>query len=414
MKSIFLHVKWFLYNIITIIIGVFIRRDKCIWLFGAWMGERYADNPRALYQYLHFNKEQYNIKKVIWITDSIDIQKELCNAGFECYIRKSFKGIYYHFKAGIHVICNMYDNINGYRGDILGRLSYGAVKVQLWHGVGIKAVSNMRNSYSRRKSSYIKNFLRKFFDKGIFSPGGWNTCFWLACGTENRRVLRLDHGIDDEKRVINSTYPRFLESLYVLDTELVMLSKIEEERKKGKKIIAYIPTFRNDYSQYIYPTDIEGFQLFIEKNNIVWMEKRHLVAHEQRNEVVCSNMLHLPSEFDINIILNQIDLLISDYSSVITDAVKWNIKTLNYIPDFVKYRDEDRGFVADYDLYNPGWKVYDSGKLLETISRALENDYFDKKTEDYYKKTYEELIGVENFSYESLMNSIFNKIKENN
>ena len=63
--------------------SIFYHRDPSIVLFGAWFGERFADNSRNLYQYLFTNKEQYGLSHVVWVTRSADIMKEMLNMGYE-------------------------------------------------------------------------------------------------------------------------------------------------------------------------------------------------------------------------------------------------------------------------------------------------------------------------------------------
>ena len=64
-KKIYLYIRNIFCNIITIFFNLFIKRDKKIWLFGAWMGDTFSDNPRFLFQFLHCNKNQYGIKSCI-------------------------------------------------------------------------------------------------------------------------------------------------------------------------------------------------------------------------------------------------------------------------------------------------------------------------------------------------------------
>lgn len=53
------------------------HRNKRIVLVGAWMGTKFADNSRYLYQYLFANKKKLGLKKVIWITRNKDVNELL-------------------------------------------------------------------------------------------------------------------------------------------------------------------------------------------------------------------------------------------------------------------------------------------------------------------------------------------------
>jgi len=44
-------------NLAVCVYGLFFKRDNKIILVGAWMGEKFADNSRFLFQYLTSHKE---------------------------------------------------------------------------------------------------------------------------------------------------------------------------------------------------------------------------------------------------------------------------------------------------------------------------------------------------------------------
>ena len=408
MKSIYNHLKWLFYNILTIISNMFIKRNNKIWLFGSWMSERFADNSRALYQFLHFNKEIYDIERVVWVTSKKEIYKELNDNGFECYMLNSKKSLYFHLKAGIHVGCNMYDNINDYKGDIYGRFSFGAKKIQLWHGIGVKAVGELRKNSSDREQHIcsIKRKLKKYFSYPIFFPGGWNNCYWLVSGIENKKVITDEFAVNN-KRIISAIYPRFFTSLFFTEKEKKVIEEITYYKSKGYSIIMYFPTFRKKYDRYVAPEDALHFDDFLLRNKIMWIKKSHLASTYNKEYDNFNNKIILDAEFDINTILKYADLVISDYSSIITDAIFLNIRTINYIPDFDYYKNIDRGFVGDYDVYNPGWKVFNIDSLCFMIEKALYGNYFDFQMKDRYRLSYKLLIDSSNKNLNDLVKEIF-------
>ncbi len=56
------------YNLFTLIVNLFIWRNKKVILFGSWMGDKFTDNPRFMFQYLHAHRDEYDIKKLVWVT----------------------------------------------------------------------------------------------------------------------------------------------------------------------------------------------------------------------------------------------------------------------------------------------------------------------------------------------------------
>ena len=63
-----------------------VKPQKNLWIFGAWYGEKYFDNPKFLFEYV---KLSYPNIKVIWITKD----KSICDNKNFIY-KNSFKAYY--------------------------------------------------------------------------------------------------------------------------------------------------------------------------------------------------------------------------------------------------------------------------------------------------------------------------------
>ncbi len=403
MKNKLKRFKWLIFNTATIIINIFIKRDKRIWLFGAWMGNKFADNSRFLFQYIHENLEQSHIHEVVWVTRNKAVYDELSHMGYKVFMCGTKESLYYHFKAGVHLICNMYDDIAEHPGDIDGRFSWGATKIQLWHGVGIKACGGLRKNIIKPRRNKPFAWITK---TGFLTPGGWNKSYWLVTSAENGRVALCDHGAVTHQKLIYSSYPRFNNAIKLLDSEKTILNQILQRKKSGYRVVIYLPTFREDYRKFVQPNKIDGFVEYLLENKILWIEKKHFASNLQDN-IDGTNILVLKQEFDVNILFDYCDLIITDYSSVITDAIAKNIRTLNYVPDYDYYTEEDRGFVADFSLYNPGILVKQHSDLISEINKTLSENYFDLETSEKYLKTKEFLIGEKIDNYSTILDKIW-------
>lgn len=372
MKSKLYRLLCLLTNLLIYVLNLFIRRDKQIWLFGAWMGNIFSDNPRYLYQYVCENKAALSVKKVIWVTRNIHVYTQLKEAGHIVYICGTFKSFYWHIKAGVHVICDIPNNTGRFHGDIDGLFSWGATKLQLWHGVGIKACGRLKNdSLNYKGLRFNKNFRHYFY------PGGWDKCYWLVTSKEDARVKTLDFNLD-EKQLIISCYPRHCKNLKCFDSEQHVLELLHRLQEDGKKLVIYLPTFRSGDSEnsFIAPVLINGFLPFIETNDIIWIEKRHSASTYHMDKIENPNILYLDSDFDINLIYDYVDVVISDYSSSTSDAIAKDVRVLHYVPDYEHYEKNDRGFVADYHSYHPGIVVRVPEDFLSALKETLSDSYF--------------------------------------
>lgn len=400
-------VGYLLVNLVVCLANLVIARTPKVWLFGAWMGDKFADNTRYLFQYLNQNKDMYAIKTVVWVTRNRVIYETLFKMDCKVYMMHSAMSYYYHLRAGFHFICNMYSQTGKYKGDILGSLSCGAKKIQLWHGIGIKACGKMTNEAKRRIASNNSRIgkLKDALSIKILSPGCWKECFFVASSEENARVAVHDYGHSNE-RILIALPPRLLKTLYLTDMEINAIEIIKRAKNEAKKVILYLPTFRDQQSElYKHPTTIAGFEDFLKGNGLMWIEKRH-TASTYGGEHLCENSMELSDDIDINVILDHVDLVITDYSSVSSDCIFKGIKVLSYIPDFQIYAHDDRGFVNDYDLYYPGPKVHRFEELFGNIKNALLESFFDSETEKRYVAAKNLLFAKGFDSYDSIMQQI--------
>lgn len=352
-----------------ILCGIVVGRSKKNILFGAWGGQNFSDNPRFLFQYLFENKNELGLDTVIWATRNEKVKREMEELGYSCVLIGTEESKYWHLKCGVHILNNATDEMPRLEPDIDVKYSAGAKRLQLWHGVGIKACSRLQ------KNAKELSWLRKKYVDNIsflFQLGMWKKCYFLATSEENKRVAIHDYGIN-EKRIIVANYPRLCDCPRLNKDEEDIVSFIKQLRDRYK-IILYLPTFREDYSSYVDPNRIEGFNDFLAKNSFIWIQK----AHNAERSVIFSleeqNIISLESKFDINLIYKYVDMVISDYSSATSDAIANDVMTVDYCPDLDYYENKDRGFVAPFESYHIGNLVLNPDMLFETIKRFINVD----------------------------------------
>lgn len=363
-KSIFGFVVNNFINLLVLLMNLFIWRTKKIWIFGSWFGESFSDNSRFLFQYVSNHKEKYGIKRAIWMTRSDSVFSELRGQNYDVMRINTLKGFFFHIRSGVHVICNN-ASFSGHKHDINTYLSFGAKKIQLWHGVGIKACGRLK---LRRPNSLMPRLYYNFINR-YGQPGMWGRCYQLVTSDENKRVAIQDFAIMPKKTIM-AYYPRNCSGQILLGNEKEFIERLLSAKEKHK-IILYLPTFRNDLANYIPPTAIEGFCSFLRDHNYVWIQKKHSADNNSGDFKEESCIINLDSKFDVNTLYDYVDLLITDYSSASSDAIAKNKMTLEYCPDYDYYKNEDRGFVNDFSLYHIGEMVTDPSVLFEEIERRI-------------------------------------------
>lgn len=388
------------YNIETMLHTLFLRRNKNVVLVGAWMGEKFADNSRYLYQYLFHNKKELGLSDVIWATRNSKVNDMLNKMGYTSCLIGTKESKYWHLKAGTHIICNMAFDQAKYLADIDTKYSCGAKKIQLWHGVGVKSVGASSNN--ARRNPHKSSFFHGSKFATLLSQGCWNESYVL-CTSEYNVGVNQSYMNRTDGHFFISCYPRNCGCIQYLESEKEVLNKIT----KYHTVLMYLPTFRSNYDDYTHPLTDSCFLEYLKSNGILWIEKPHSASDFDYSEIDCvDNVLLLDPEFDVNVLYDHITCLVSDYSSAVLDSIYRNIPTIMYIPDVEVFKNGDVGFLFDIEEYFDGIITKDINSLIQIIEEVKDGAFFDDKRISVFSKASKQFFGNIKSSYHDLWDSI--------
>ncbi len=390
-------------------------RDKHIWLFGSTFGRRFADNPRYFYLYVsqHSDRVSKQVKadisdwekagyvfiedknckgiRPIWISHDKGIVSFLNESGYEAYYHHSVKGIWYALRGKVY----LFDN---YSKDINFWLSAGALKINLWHGVGNKCINydNKHDKVRHPKNAWekFKYFPRRLSDE---KPSHYILTTSPMMSGIFARAFQVP-----ESHVIEAGYPRNdiffeesdLHNLYQRE-EQVLMEYIEEWETAGKAILGYLPTFRPSEIKFFEVCELAEFNSYLKANNMVLVCKLHpkSACKEAFEKVQHSNIYIVSSEVDVNCFLGKLDLLIADYSSVYSDYMLLNRPVVAFHYDYEDYSKDTRDAYFDFEEYMPEIRAYNMAELEESIQRVLQRDEAADKRKRFREKLYKDVNG---------------------
>lgn len=344
-------------------------RSKNIWLFGSTFGRRFADNPRYAYLYINqFHKEDV---RCIWITHNKEVAQFLNNKGMEAYYYHSFKGIWYSLRGKVYI----YDN---YAKDISFWLSGGATKINLWHGTATKKINqdnkfdyyrNPRNGWERFKTMprrisdekphhYILSTSKQMAPilAGAF---GTDMSHTLVVGHPRNDILMRDDLVD-----------------ICTDNEVSIVKKLETLRSNGKKLIFYVPTFRDSESKFFDVVDLDKLNMFLKERDYIWCNKLHIKSKLKKKfeSIELSNIVNIDADADPATLLPYCDFMVADYSSIYLDYMFLDRPAVAFPFDYEEYITHSRECYFDYEDYMPEQKVYSFEELCLAIDSIFEND----------------------------------------
>jgi CDP-glycerol glycerophosphotransferase len=321
---------------------------KNLWIFGSWFGEKYFDNPKFLFEYV---KQVNNDIQVVWITKN----KSICNK-VDIVYKYSFKGLYFSFFGEIYIVSH------STLVDVFPFVNNKVKKViQLWHGIPIKKIGyddklHMYNSFKNNIQLIIFPFLQ---DK-----------FSLVIASSKSDQINMASAFNiDVSHVKITGYPR----------NDIFARKLKTQERRYK--ILYGPTLRNNINSEINLFDDFGFDKekiinFLEGNKIyldIKMHPANQIDRKFKDSIQSKYINFLESKSEINDILKDYSLVISDYSGLYVDFLLTN-KPIIFAPfDYEKYIAKDRELYYDYNQVTPGPKCKDWNEVIEWIAK-FKND----------------------------------------
>lgn len=321
-----------------------IPRSKKIWIFGAWYGEKYSDNSKWLFEYvLEHNPEI----KAIWITKSDKIYNKLKSQNLSVYKANTIKSYYFTLRAGFCFLTSGSVDVDAF-------FLNGCKQVWLWHGMPLKKIGFEDDSY-KPLSSFKKTVIN------LICP--YNT-------------LRIDYTISSA-----SFFDKFLSASFKLpDSHILKYGQprcdvfftnkrddyIVKIRNKftNCKIILYMPTFRMPQlgqGERFNPFSLEfGFddKLFadiLERKNIIFLYKPHFVDADIKISINSNRFMYITDDDydDLYAVLNSVDALATDYSSVYFDFLCAKKKIFLLPFDYSDYINKSRShFFNMYEHMN--------------------------------------------------------------
>lgn len=254
--------------------------------------------------------------------------------------------------------------------------------IQLWHGTPIKKLFLDSNELHQNKNIY--NYRARKYNKLIKHN------YFITDTKEINSVFNTAFPMQETK-IISSGYPRnqFLIE-HNEDNQLISQIKEDLQLNNHKQTILYVPTWRdNKEEQYLleFPKEITDHY------NIIYK------CHIEDKNIKKTNYID-PLDYETQQLILVADMLISDYSSIIFDALTIDKKVYLYTPDFESYKYHRGLYEEVFNTVNQN-QYFESNKMFEAISNQ------------HYIKVNSKYINKNNHSYETIQSIIDKHMNKN-
>ena len=347
-------------------------------LFESFMGRKYVDSPKAIYEYM-LNSKEYEDYEFVWFFNNPEEYKELeKNPRTKVYKYGSKK--YFELYA-----TSKYWITNSRVPDTILKKK-NQIYVQCWHGTPLKKLGfdievqggNAMNSLKDIRYKYQVDSKKYTY---MVSPSKFCTEKYIS-------AFNLK-AVGKEDIVIEKGYPRNDFLLNYTDKDV---KKIKKELKvpENKKVILYAPTWRDNQHTsgvgYTYKTAVDFDKLKEELGDeyIILFRAHYFVANSFDFKKYKGFVYDVCNYDDINHLYVISDILITDYSSVFFDYSILKRPMLFYMYDLEEYQGTLRDFYFDINEL-PGPIIQEEKDLIKEIKKT-EKFKYDKKYKAFNDK----------------------------
>lgn len=331
--------------------------DERVVFFESFQGRNYSCSPKAMFEEMR-DSGDYNDYEFIWSFRNVHrpgkiLQKLVgSDKGPKISIVKYETFSYYKALAKAK-----YWVLNSNTRKFL-KPTDEQVYIQTWHGTPLKKIgldvpgSDLDYAHEGEKFSYMIS-PSKYCSEKLVS----------AFGLQGREDIVLETG-----------YPRN-DALFTFDQAKVNSILRELDIPRGKKIILYAPTFRdNKHSEVSGYENASGLDFDKLKEQIgneytILFRAHYFVAKNMDFEKYKDFVIDVSDYEDVNDLYIVSDMLITDYSSVFFDYANLKRPIIFYMYDYEDYKENARDFYLDQNEL-PGPITKTQGELVKAIEET--------------------------------------------
>ncbi len=339
-------------------------RDNKLWIFNA--GLSFDGNPKWLFMYIQNNRPDIEAHWFCYTEESMNYIKKL---GYKAHMYDSEQAKKIGQRAGVYVV--------NQRKEIFQDYLDGITVLNLWHGVGCKAIEKNVKTGMLNEGLVKKNIINMTTYRN-------NELFLVTSPLMERHFAencRLE-----ERAILRGAYPNCFspDKVKTYDHDIIKGRNLPSDTK----IAVYAPTYRESSATNFFPSaicDMDRLIECLEKNNMVLVFKLH---PKMQNDFQYLNLKEIykdsprlifwDNKDDIYEIFDKVELAIIDYSSIFYDLLARGVKHfIRYIFD-IDNKENVRDFALDYMEHTCGPVCQSFDELLDAISNYKSVDLADE------------------------------------
>lgn len=356
--------------------------DENVILYESFHGKNMTCNPYAIFKKLIRDPHYKNFKHV-WALNDLD------NCPAEYRNLKHVEFVEVHSDEYLRYLASSKYLINNTSFPTYFIKKEGQIYVNTWHGTPLKTLGkDMKGTIGQHKN-LMRNFLQADY---ILAPNRF---------TADKIIDSHDLRGFYKGKVAETGYPRI---------DLVMQENKIKERlgiPEDKKILLYAPTWRGEVGKISgevdqFISDVKKMEKQAGKQYVILLKVHSLMQKYIKDKNLKINVV--PDSVDTNELLSNVDVLITDYSSLFFDFMVTKRPIIFYAHDKEKY-EEERGFYLDlHDMPGPVCRT-----IKDVIHELSQTDRYQERYREKLQNCHKKFLSLEDGkSTERVIDLIFN------
>ncbi|TDK62187.1 GW domain-containing glycosaminoglycan-binding protein [Bacillus salipaludis] len=320
-------------------------------------GKSVTDSPYAIFKYLLNNPDYKNFTHIWSVSNFEELNSVISQySGMDNvkFVKRNSKEYLKYLATSKYLINN-----STFQSFFIPKSEQ--VYINTWHGTPLKSMGFDIPGNPAHSQNVVRNFLSADY---LLSPNEHTTNMFV----ESYKLKGIYSG-----EIIEEGYPRIDLTLNT-DPESfkTYLGGLGLELDQNKQTILYAPTWKgtnvsrakNDMYQIIADMTYLKNQVGEKYNLLI---KVHPFLYQQAKMFDDIKNILIPDFIDTNELLNIVDILMTDYSSIFFDFLVTNKPILFYVWDYDDYNEERGRYLSDDEL--PGPTLF----TIEEVSSAIQN-----------------------------------------
>lgn len=236
--------------------------------------------------------------------------------------------------TAVVVTCDHLLNPNPYAAALMA----GARHVQLWHGISIKEIGLGNLRPLREMSPHVARVMATCgsFQQFIGTSSSQEPEFRRWFGLERYAPIGYPR---------NDVLLREPSEADLLGVDLSALARAREARQSGRRVILYAPTFRDAHrGVWIIEAGLEQLAADIRRQGDTLLVAMHPVEAQliPKLQSVVPSALFVTPRTDLYPLMREVDVLLTDYSSIMFDYLLLDRPVVLFRPDHEDYVQHSR------------------------------------------------------------------------